>query len=79
MRIHLSRQVVQLLRRLGEEGTELRQSVESLRKDPTPKDALFSPERPELYQIFRAGYWLICEIDRSGSETVVRVAVIERN
>lgn len=79
MRIHLSRPVIELLRKSGEEGSPLRRAVEDLWRDPRPADALNTPERPDRYEIFRAGYWIICEIDKSGGETVVRVTAIEAN
>ena len=83
MRFHYSFQVSKLLRDLKELGAPLRRAIEALRHNPIPEDARAIPERPGRYEIHvrvsQRGYWVIYEIDESGSETVITVSVIEPN
>ena len=77
MRVHYSFSVSRFLRSLGQDGAELRRVVESLLKSPYPEWARKLPDRPGHYEFFSAGYWVIYEVSTGGSETVVRVLVIE--
>jgi mRNA-degrading endonuclease RelE of RelBE toxin-antitoxin system len=79
MRVHLSREVLQIWYRLGEEGAELRRVLEGLKKNPVPEGVRAIEGYPNRYELFVAGYWIVYEIDQSGGETVVIVSAIEQN
>jgi hypothetical protein len=83
MRIHLSQQVIILLRGLKEEGAPLRRAVEALEQNPTPADAITTPERPGRYEthvrVGQRGYWLTWQIEQDRGETVIRVTAIVEN
>ena len=83
MRVELSPKVIALLRALKEEGAPLRRAVETLGQNPTPANALTSPERPGRYEMHvrvgQRGYWLGWEVMRDRGETVIKVGVIEEN
>jgi hypothetical protein len=80
MRMHYSQEINILVRTLGEEGSALRRSIESLKQYPTPDWARPIPDQPGMYEWLTAGYWLLYEIDKSNpSETVIRVISAEAN
>lgn len=79
MRMHYSQQVTILVRSLSEEGANLRRAIESLLKNPIPDWAIPLAERPNGYEWFVEGYWIMYEVDKSNSaETVIRVVRIEK-
>lgn len=83
MRVHLPSDVIAILRKLGEDGAELRRRIEELKRIPKPPDAIDLQERPGRYEFFvrtgSAGVWVQCELTQDRGETVVRVAGIEQN
>jgi hypothetical protein len=79
MRVHLSREVIEQLHALKEQGAPLRQAIEALKQNPMPADVLALENRPSEYELFSSGYWITYEIDRTGAETVIRVSLIEKN
>lgn len=76
MRIHLSQQAMQVYRDPNVPA-ELRQAIQSLRINQKPEWARCTPERPNRYEFPISSYWIVYEIDNSGSETVIKVEVIE--
>jgi hypothetical protein len=83
MRIDIPPSVIAWLRSLGAEGRPLWEAIESLRRHPTPPDAITWPERPGRYEthvrIGEQGYWLAWEIRQDRGESVIRVAAIREN
>ncbi len=80
MRMHYSQQVTILIRSLGEQGAGLRRAIESLKTNPVPEWVLHLPDRPDGYEWFVDGYWIMYEVDRSNkSETVIRVVSVKAN
>jgi hypothetical protein len=79
MHVRLTPEVIRTLHELREQGTAIRQVIEGLQQNPTPADVLAINDRPDRYELFSNGYWIVYEIDRSGPETVVRVITIEAN
>jgi hypothetical protein len=83
MRIDISPRVMAWLRSLGPEGRPLWEAIESLRRNPTPPEAITSPERPGRYemhvQVGQRGFWFAWELRQDRGERVIRVAVIEEN
>lgn len=74
MRLHRSRDLESLWYTLP---PEIRGFVNSLKVNPRPEGARSIPERPGRFEDFIAGYWIIWEVDQSGSETIVRVEITE--
>jgi len=83
MRIHLTRQVVNLIYALREDGQAIRAAIEEIRQDPNHPDAITSPGRPGRRELFvrvdMRGYWIGYEIDSAGGETMVIIASVEQN
>jgi hypothetical protein len=79
MRVHLSQQAIRLLYQLGEAGSALRQTLESLKENPTPEWARVVEGYEVRYEFFVTGYWIVYEIHRGGGETVITVTAIEEN
>lgn len=84
MRIHLTREVIIMLRRLGDNGAELRRRIEALKRTPRPPDACAFADRPGRYEFFvetgaYSGVWVICQQSQDRGETVVTIAAIEEN
>lgn len=78
MRIHYSFQVTRLLRSLGENGSDLRRTIESLLKNPTPDWALEVTNKPGMYELLAlGGYWIMYRVEKSDVETVIVVILIE--
>lgn len=71
--------VSKLLRELKEEGAPLRRTIEGLRKQLFPADALKVDGYANRYELFVAGYWIVYEVDQQGGETIVLVTAIEEN
>jgi hypothetical protein len=53
---------------------EIRRFVESLKQNFRRDDCIVS-NRPNRYEDFVGGKWVIWEIDDSGGETVIRVTI----
>ncbi len=79
MRVHLSLQVVRYLRALGEQSAEVQKAIQSLRYTPYPDWAFVTKSRPDCYQFFVAGYWIVYKVDKSGTETVISIVAVEEN
>ena len=83
MRFHYTFAVSKLLRDLGEEGARLRAAIRALQSDPTPLDAITTPERPGRYEqhvrIGMRGYWLIWRVEQDRGERVITITAIEEN
>lgn len=84
MRIHLTRAVIAALRKLGEDGAELRRRIEQLKQTPRPPDARDYADRPGRYEFFvptgpDSGVWVVCQQSQDRGETVITVAAIEEN
>lgn len=81
MRVHLSRQVVETIRRLGEDGAELRRRIEDLKRNPYPADARTVDEETRRYEFFArvgtGGVWVAFEHSQDRGEALVRVLAIE--
>lgn len=77
MRFHYSFEVSRLLRALKEEGAVLRRTVEGLKENPFPEDAMVVEGHPSRREIFVRGYWIVYEVDRTGGETVIWITAIE--
>lgn len=58
-------------------NSDLRTFVQKLGENPMPTGALESKVRPGTREEFVSGYWVIWEIDKSGSETIIRVTISE--
>ena len=54
---------------------DLRTFVNHLGVDPRPVGVLESKVRPGTREEFVGGYWVIWEVDESGSETIIRVTI----
>lgn len=56
---------------------EVRAFIELLKRDPRPPGIMLVPERPGYYEEFVGGVWIGWMVDDTGSETVIRVALVE--
>ena len=74
MRIHLDRQILAIWRNLP---PEVRAYIELLKRNPRPPDAMKTRERPNRYEEFVAGYWIVWDVDESTGETIIRVTISE--
>jgi hypothetical protein len=83
MRVHLSKQVLNAIYALREEGIAIRAAIEHIRRNPDQPDAIATPDRPGRRELFvrvgMRGYWIGYEVDRTGGETVIVVGSIEEN
>ena len=74
MRIHRSQVLTERWHTLS---TEVRRFVQSLRRNPRPADAMTIPGRPNYYEEFIAGHWIGWTVNDSGSETIIKVTIVE--
>jgi hypothetical protein len=83
MRVHLTRQVVNLIYALREDGQAIRAAIEEIRQNPKHPDAITAPGKPGRREFFvrlnMRGYWIGYEIEKVGGETVIVVASVEQN
>jgi hypothetical protein len=71
---------MQMIRALAEEGSAVRRRIEGLQHNPFPDDVLEIEDRPGIYEIFEAGYWISYRVDRSDpGESVIVILLIEEN
>jgi hypothetical protein len=83
MRVDATRESLALLYSLREAAAPLRAAINELLTNPRPADAIDVSGRPGWLQrhvrVGDRGYWLVWEVKRDRSETVIRVAIIEEN
>jgi len=73
MRIHIDRTAMQIMRR----SEDVRKFIASLAVEPRSTWALPVLDHPNEYELPIAGIWVRWQIDHTGSETVIRVTVLE--
>jgi hypothetical protein len=83
MRVHLSRQVINLIYALRESGQPLREAIQAIKSNPDQPDASEVSGRPgrrELHvRVEQRGFWLQWEVKQDRGETVIEIILIEEN
>jgi hypothetical protein len=83
MRVHLSRQVINLIYALREEGQPVRDAIRAIKNNPDQPDAIAVSGRPgrrELHvRVGDRGFWLQWEVQQDRGETVIEIILIEEN
>lgn len=78
MRIDLPSSVIAILRH-KDTPQAVRVAVAALWIDPLPADKLTVEDKPDRYEIFESGFWIVYEVKQDRGETVVRVLDIAPN
>lgn len=83
MRVRLSRQVINLIDSLREEGQPVRDAMQAIKSNPDQPDAIDVSGRPgrrELHvRVGNRGFWLQWEVKQDRDETVIEIILIEEN
>lgn len=81
MRLHLSKQAIELLYSLRSESAPLHKALQEIMRNPDQPDALRPVERPGRYELLvrvgTRGFWILYEATKDRGETVIEAGIIE--